>query len=337
MGTSRIQSNLNVVITGASAGLGRAIAHEFAKTGARVGLISRDLPALEATAAEVEQLGGIAATYAADVSDDQAVEAAAASFEERLGPIDVWVNNAMVSVFSPVKEMEAAEFRRVTEVNYLGYVHGTLAALRRMLPRDRGRIIQVGSALAVRSIPLQAAYCASKHAIAGFTDSLRCELIHDKSRVKAIVVHMPAMNTPQFTWVKSRLPKLPQPVPPIYSPEVGAKVILHAALTSLPRREYWVGGSTVKAIIGQKFIPGILDFYLGKTGYKAQQRDEPDSPDRPNNVWHPVSTTFGAHGPFDTSSRPVSLEAEISRHRGWFLFGCGLLAAALCTGKFLRR
>ncbi|MGA8727871.1 MAG: SDR family oxidoreductase [Terracidiphilus sp.] len=337
METIGMQPNLTVVITGASAGLGRAIAHEFAKTGARVGVISRDLPALEATAAEVERLGGTAATYAADVSDDQAVEAAAASFEERLGPIDVWVNNAMVSVFSPVKEMEAIEFRRVTEVNYLGYVHGTLAALRRMLPHDRGRIIQVGSALALRSIPLQSAYCASKHAIVGFTDSLRCELIHDKSKVKAIVVHMPAMNTPQFTWVMSRLPNLPQPVPPIYDPEVGARVILHAALTSSPRREYWVGGSTVKAIIGQKFIPGLLDFYLGKTGYKAQQRDEPDSPDRPNNVWHPVSTTFGAHGPFDKNSRPFSLEAEVSRHRGWFLFGCGLVGAALCARRLLKR
>jgi len=336
MVASKKQPDLVVVVTGASAGLGRAVAHEFGKTGAKVGLISRDLPALEATAAEVEQVGGTAATYAADVSDDQAVEAAAASFEERLGPIDVWVNNAMVSVFSPVKEMEAAEFRRVTEVNYLGYVYGTLAALRRMLPRDRGRIIQVGSALALRSIPLQSAYCASKHAIVGFTDSLRCELIHDKSKVKAMVIQMPAMNTPQFTWVKSRLPNLPQPVPPIYEPEVGAKVILHAALTSSPRREYWVGGSTVKAIVGQKFIPGILDFYLGKTGYKAQQRDEADSPDRPNNVWHPVSTTLGAHGPFDKRSRPFSLEAEVSKHRGWFLFGCGLVGAALCARKFLK-
>lgn len=332
-----MQRTLTVVVTGASAGLGRAIAHEFGKIGNRVGLISRDLPALEVTAAEVERLGGTAATYGADVSDDRAVEAAAASFEERIGPIDIWINNAMVSVFSPIKEMEAAEFRRVTEVNYLGYVHGTLAALRRMLPRNRGRIIQVGSALAVRSIPLQAAYCASKHAIVGFTDSLRCELYHDKSSVKAIVVHMPAMNTPQFTWVKSRLPNLPQPVPPIYEPEVGARVIVHAALTSSPRREYWVGGSTVKAIVGQMLIPGLLDFYLGKTGYKAQQRKEADSPDRPNNVWHPVSTTLAAHGPFDKESRPFSIEAEVSKHRGWFVLGFGLLGAALCARKFLTR
>lgn len=336
METGRMQPNFTVVITGASAGLGRAIAHEFGKRRASLGLISRDLQALEATAREVERLGGTAATYAADVSDHPAVEAAAASFEERLGPIDIWINNAMVSVFSPIKEMEATEFRRVTEVNYLGYVHGTLAALRRMLPRNRGRIIQVGSALAVRSIPLQAAYCASKHAIVGFTDSLRCELIHDKSAVKAIVIHMPAMNTPQFTWVKSRLPNLPQPVPPIYEPEVGARMVLHAAFASSPRREYWVGGSTVKAIMGQKFFPGLLDLYLGKKGYKAQQRDEPDSPDRPNNVWQPVSTSLGTYGPFDKESRTFSLEAQVSRHRGWFVFGCGLLGAVLCARKYLR-
>jgi NAD(P)-dependent dehydrogenase (short-subunit alcohol dehydrogenase family) len=326
-----------VVITGASAGLGQAIALEFGKAGAQIGLISRDQAALDTTAAAVEKLGGIAAIYVGDVSDDQVVEAAAASFEECLGPIDVWINNAMVSVFSPIKEMEAAEFRRVTEVNYLGYVHGTLAALRRMLPRNRGRIIQIGSALAVRSIPLQSAYCATKHAIVGFTDSLRCELYHDRSAVKVIVVQMPAMNTPQFTWVKSRLPNLPQPVPPIYEPEVGARVVLHAALAASPRREYWVGGSTVKAIMGQKLIPGLLDRYLGKTGYKAQQRDETDSPDRPNNVWQPVTTSLGAHGPFDGKSRSFSLEAEVSKHRGWFLFGCGLVGAALCARKMFDR
>jgi NAD(P)-dependent dehydrogenase (short-subunit alcohol dehydrogenase family) len=328
-----MKQTLTVVVTGASAGLGRAIAQEFGKARMLVGLISRDQEALDATAAEVERLGGTAAGFVADVSDDRAIEAAAGYFEEHLGPIDVWINNAMVSVFSPIKEMEAAELRRVTEVNYLGYVHGTLAALRRMLPRNRGRIIQIGSALAVRSIPLQSAYCATKHAIVGFTDSLRCELLHDRSRVKAVVVHMPAMNTPQFTWVKSRLPNLPQPVPPIYEPEVGARVVLHAALTSAPRREYWVGGSTVKAILGQKLFPGLMDVYLGKTGYKAQQRDLPDSPDRPDNVYQPVKTTFGADGPFEKRSRPFSLEAEVSKHRGWFLFGCGLIGAAIWARK----
>jgi NAD(P)-dependent dehydrogenase (short-subunit alcohol dehydrogenase family) len=332
-----MREKITVVITGASAGLGRAIAHEFGKAGARVGLISRDLGALEATAEEVERLGGTAATYGADVGDDQAVNAAAAALEERLGPVDVWVNNAMVSVFSPVKEMEAAEYRRVMEVNYLGYVHGTLAALRRMLPRNRGRIIQIGSALAFRSIPLQSAYCATKHAIVGFTDSLRCELDHDNSAVKAVVVHMPAMNTPQFTWVRSRLGNLPQPVPPIYQPEVGARVVVHAAHTRRPRREYWVGGSTVKAIVGQKFVPGLLDLYLGKTGYKAQQREESDSPERAHNLWQPVPTSLGAHGPFESQSRRFSLEAEVSKHRGWFVFGCGVIGAALLARKLMAR
>lgn len=322
-----------VVITGASAGLGRAIAHELARKGARVGLIARDEDALQKTAEEVEELGGEAMVQALDVSDDGAVEAAASAIEERFGPIDVWVNNAMVSVFSPVKEMEAKEYRRVSEVNYLGCVHGTLAALRRMLPRDGGRILQIGSALAFRSIPLQSAYCATKHAIVGFTDSLRCELVHDKSAVSVSVIHMPAMNTPQFTWVKSRLPKRPQPVPPIYEPEVGARVVVHAAYAAHPRREYWVGGSTVKAIVGQKFIPGLLDEYLGKTGYGAQQQEAPDSPDRPNNLWQPVSNSCGARGPFTDRSRPFSLEAQVSKHRGWFALGVGLLGAAYVLRK----
>ena len=336
-GNREMKQATTVVITGASAGLGRAIALEFAKTGAQIGLISRDGAALHATAEEVYKLGGTAAKYIADVSDDSAVEAAATYFEEHLGPIDVWINDAMVSVFSPIKEMAASEFRRVTEVNYLGYVHGTLAALKRMLPRNCGRIIQIGSALAVRSIPLQSAYCATKHAIVGFTDSLRCELYHDKSEVKVIVIHMPAMNTPQFTWVKSRLPRLPQPVPPIYEPEVGARVVLHAALTPSPRREYWVGGSTVKAILGQRLIPGLLDLYLGKTGYKAQQQEIPDSPDRPHNLWQPVATKLGAHGSFDKKSRTFSLEAQVSKHREWFMFGCSLLGVAICVRKLLAR
>jgi hypothetical protein len=226
--------------------------------------------------------------------------------------------------------MEAREYRRVTEVNYLGYVHGTLAALERMLPRDRGRIIQVGSALAYRSIPLQSAYCATKHAIVGFTDSLRCELYHDKSNVKISAVHMPAMNTPQFTWVKSRLPGRPQPVPPIYEPEVGAKVVLHAATTPYPRREYWVGGSTTKAILAQKIVPGLLDRYLGKNGYDSQQQQMKDRPDRPDNLWQPVRSGLGAHGPFDQESRPFSLQAELSTHRGWIALTCGMIGAALC-------
>ncbi|HEY3991160.1 MAG TPA: SDR family oxidoreductase [Acidobacteriaceae bacterium] len=325
-----------VAVTGASAGLGRAITREFAKVGAKVGLIARDEDALRDAASEVEKLGGQAAVFSADVSNEDAVEAAAAGIEQQLGPIDIWVNDAMTSVFSPVKEMEGREYRRVTEVNYFGYVYGTLAALRRMLPRNRGRIIQVGSALAVRSIPLQSAYCASKHAIVGFTDSLRCELCHDMSEVKVCMVHMPAMNTPQFTWVKSRLPRLPQPVPPIFEPEVGARAVVHAALADRPRREYWVGGSTVKAILGQKVIPGILDRYLGKTGYDAQQRNEPDSPARPNNLWQPVPGGMRVHGPFEQRARRTSLQFEIDMRRGWVTMACGLVCAALAF-KVLQR
>jgi NAD(P)-dependent dehydrogenase (short-subunit alcohol dehydrogenase family) len=324
---------MTVVVTGASAGLGRAIAHEFGKNGSRVALISRDADALQATAREVEELGGKALAIPADVSDDAAVDAAASRVEQELGSIDVWVNNAMVSVFSPVKEMEAAEYRRVTEVNYLGYVYGTLAALRRMLPRNRGRIIQIGSALAVRSIPLQSAYCATKHAIVGFTDSLRCELYHDKSDVKVCVVQMPAMNTAQFTWVKSRLPRMPQPVPPIFEPEVGARVVLHAALTRCPRREYWVGASTVKAILGQMVVPGLLDRYLGKTGYDAQQRKQKDRPDRPNNLWEPATNPLGERGPFDEEAHDSSMQVKLDLHRGWIVLAGGIIGAAIVAKK----
>ena len=320
-----------VVVTGASAGLGRAIANEFARRGAKIGLIARDESALQQARREVESYGGQAIVLPLDVSEEDAVEDAATQVETDLGPIDIWVNNAMLSVFSPIKETESQEFRRVTEVNYLGCVNGTLSALRRMLPRDSGRIVQIGSALAFRSIPLQAAYCATKHAIVGFTDSLRCELYHDHSRVKVTVVHMPAMNTPQFTWVKSRLPNLPQPVPPIFEPEVGACVVAHAALCRSPRREYWVGGSTVQAIVAQKFIPGLLDRYLGKTGYKSQQRQQKDSPDRPNNLWQPVSTTLGAHGPFDQEAHRSSVQVKLNLHRRWIALGCAAIAAAIGT------
>ncbi len=316
------------MVTGASGGLGRAIAHAFASKGCRIGLIARNPEALEATKREVEHLGGQALVLPLDVTDAQAIDDAATKLEETFGPIDVWVNDAMTSVFSPVKEMKAEEYKRVTEVCYLGYVYGTMSALRRMQPRDRGTIIQIGSALAVRSIPLQSAYCASKHAIIGFTDSLRCELHHDKSNVKLTVVQMPAMNTMQFTWVKSRLPNKPQPVPPIFEPEVAAKVVLHAAEAAYPRREYWVGTPTVEAIVGQKFIPGLLDIYLGKTGYKAQQRSTPDSATRPNNLWEFVPGTHSARGPFDDRSCSWSPQVEANINRKWLALG----AAALAVG-----
>ena len=286
-----------VAITGASAGLGRAIAHAYAKRGAKIGLIARNPVALDAAKRECEELGGSAVYIETDVSDATAVEHAATTIEKQLGPIDIWVNDAMVSVFSPVKEMEASDYKRVTDVLYLGFVYGTQASLRRMLPRDRGTIIQIGSALSYRSIPLQSAYCAAKHAINGFTDSLRCELYHDKSNVRLTTVQMPAMNTTQFNWVKNRMPHNTQPVPPIFEPEVAAEVVVAAGLAKSPRREYWVGSPTVNAIVAQRFVPGLLDRYLGKTGYKSQQiANEPRDPDAPNNLYDYVPGEHSARG-----------------------------------------
>jgi len=318
---------LVVAITGASAGLGRAIAHAYAKRGASLGLIARNPEALDAARQECELLGGRAIVLPTDVSDADAVEQAAVRLEQEFGPIDIWINDAMVSVFSPVKEMEAADYKRVTEVLYLGFVHGTLAALRRMLPRDRGTIIQIGSALAYRSIPLQSAYCACKHAINGFTDSLRCELYHDHSNVSITAVQMPAMNTTQFDWVKNRMPDNTQPVPPIFEPEVAAEVVVAAGLAKRPRREYWVGTPTVAAILGQMFIPGLLDRYLGKTGYKSQQiANEPHNPNAPNNLYDYVPGVHSARGKFESRSKRSSAEVFVSLHREWFALG--LLAIA---------
>jgi short-subunit dehydrogenase len=258
-----------------------------------------------------------------DVADADQIEAAAAAVEAQLGPIDIWINNAMVSVFSPVKEMTSEEFRRVTEVTYLGYVYGTLAALKRMLPRDHGVIVQVGSALAYRGIPLQAAYCGAKHAIQGFMDSLRCELLHDGSQVQVTMVQMPALNTPQFGWVKSRLPHKAQPVPPIYQPEVAAEAIVWAA--HHPRRELSVGFSTVKAIIGNKLAPWLGDWYLARVGYAAQQTDIPADPHRPHNLWQPVPGDHGAHGTFDARAHDTSLQLWADTHRSWLaLAGLGI-------------
>lgn len=323
-----------VVITGASAGLGRAIACEFAKRGAQIGLLARGRKGLEAAAEDVRSADGTPLILEADVSDADAVENAAAMVEARFGPIDVWVNNAMVSVFSPVREMQVSEYKRVTDVTYLGVVNGSLAALRRMLPRNRGQIVQVGSALAYRSIPLQSAYCAAKHAIVGFTDSLRCELIHDNSRVRVSVVHMPALNTPQFGWVKSRLRNKAQPVPPIFEPEVGARAVFWAAHHD--RGEVYVGGSTVEAIVGNKIAPRLLDRYLGRTGYDSQQTDEPEDPARPNNLWQAVDADrdFGAHGSFDTRARRSSVQLWADLRRAKIAAGIGLSVLAL--GFFFR-
>ena len=315
-----------VVVTGASAGLGRAIAREFGRHGANVALIARGIDGLKAAQREIEELGGRALILPLDIADSKAVETAAATVEDQLGPIDVWVNDAMVSVFSPVKEMLPEEYKRVTDVTYLGFVYGTLAALKRMLPRDRGTIVQVGSALAYRSIPLQSAYCAAKHAISGFTDSLRCELIHDKSRVHVTMVQMPALNTTQFGWVKSRLKHKAQPVPPIFQPEVGARAVYWAAHHK--RRELYVGMSTVEAIVGNKIAPGMLDHYLGRTGYASQQTSQPESPDRANNLWEPLAGDHGAHGAFDQRASGKSWELRVSRNRAWLAAGFTLGAAS---------
>ena len=273
-----------VVITGASAGVGRATAQEFARHGAAIGLIARGADGLEGARRDVERLGGMALVLPTDVADPRRVEDAAARAERELGPIDVWVNNAMTSVFAPINEMTAEEFHRVTEVTYLGYVYGTLAALKRMQPRDRGVIVHVGSALAYRSIPLQAAYCASKHAVLGFYAALRTELLHDHSHVQTTMVQMPALNTPQFEWVRSKLPRKAQPVPPIFQPEVAARAIYYAAHHP-HRREYYVGGSTVKAIFGNKIAPSFADWVLSRNGYESQQYDGHEEPGRPDNLY----------------------------------------------------
>jgi short-subunit dehydrogenase len=263
------------------------------------------------------------------VADALAVEQAAAAVEERFGPIDVWVNNAMVTVFSPVKEMTAADYRRVTEVTYLGFVHGTLAALRRMLPRDRGTIVQVGSALAYRAIPLQAAYCAAKHALRAFTDSLRVELRNTSSGVHVTSVHLPGLNTPQFTWVRARgIDHQPRPVAPVYQPEVAAQAIVWAA--GRKRREVWVGGSTVATILANRIAPGLLDRYLARTGFKSQQTGDPKDPDQPANLFEPADGShghdFGAHGQFDDRSKSSSAQLWASQHHG--TVGAGLAVAA---------
>ncbi|MGH9528955.1 MAG: SDR family oxidoreductase [Terriglobales bacterium] len=319
-----------VVVTGASAGLGRAIAREFGSHGASVGLLARGVDGLEGAKREIEAAGGKALVLPTDVADSDAVESAAVAVERELGTIDIWVNNAMASVFSPVKKMKPEEYKRVTEVTYLGVVYGTLSALKRMLPRDQGMIVQVGSALAYRSIPLQSAYCAAKHAIAGFTDSLRCELIHDHSKVRITMVHMPALNTPQFGWVKSRLKDKAQPVPPIFDPEVGASAIYWAAHHN--RRELYVGASTVEAIVGNKIAPGLLDRYLGRTGYASQQTNEPEDPNRPDNLWTPVPGDHGAHGTFDNQAQKHSRELWASLNRKWIGIACGILAG---TGFYI--
>jgi NAD(P)-dependent dehydrogenase (short-subunit alcohol dehydrogenase family) len=332
-----------VVVTGASAGVGRACARLFGERGAAVGLIARGQQGLEAAARDVEEAGGKALAVSADVADYEQVAAAAHQIEEAFGPIDVWVNDAFTSVFAPFTEITAAEFTRVTEVSYLGFVYGTMAALARMRPRGRGTIVQVGSALGERSIPLQSAYCGAKHAINGFTSSVRCELLHEKSGVHVTVVQMPAVNTPQFSWVRSRLPHHPQPVPPIYQPEVAARAVVFAA-DHPRRRQYWAGGSTAATLIANKLAPALLDRYLARTGYRSQQTVQPVAGGQPDNLLHPVDGEdghdHGAHGIFDDRSHYRSAQLWLSQHprvAAGFLGGAAAVTATLAVRLGHRR
>ena len=321
-----------VVVTGASAGVGRATVRAFAREGASVGLIARQTEGLENAKREVEQAGGRAVAVPTDVADAKQVEAAAEQIERELGPIDIWVNNAMTTVFSRFVEIEPEEFKRATEVTYLGAVYGTMSALRRMWPRNRGAIVQVGSALAYRSIPLQAPYCGAKHAIAGFTDSIRCEVIHENKDIHITMVQLPAMNTPQFNWCRTRLPRHPQPVPPIFEPEVAADAIVWAAHHR--RREVFVGGPTVQAIWANKFVPGLLDWYLGRTGYDAQQTAEPVAANRQDNLFEAVPGDAGPHGIFAKRATDSSAETWASLHKGWLSLA-GLGVASIAVGFLL--
>jgi len=319
-------NNKVVVITGATGGVGRATAHAFAKQGAAIALLARGKQQLEATRNEVEALGGSALCIPVDVADPDAVEAAAEEVENTLGPIDVWINNAMASVFAPVVKISPAEYRRVTEVTYLGQVYGTMAALKRMRPRNSGSIVLVGSALAYRGIPLQSAYCGAKHGIEGFYDSLRCELLHENSKINTCMVQLPAMDTTQFGWVLSRLPNKPRPMGKIYEPEVAARAILFAAAHN--RRSVWVGRTTYQAIIGNKLSPTYADHVLARTAFKGQQTDQPDDPNRPNNVWQPIEEDRGTHGGFTKKAAHNSVTLWMQMHRNTLLLAAAGVAAA---------
>jgi NAD(P)-dependent dehydrogenase (short-subunit alcohol dehydrogenase family) len=321
-----------VVVTGAGYGVGRAVAEAFARCGDSVALLSRGAESLDAARAAVESEGTRALAIPTDVADHEQVERAAAAAEEALGPIDVWVNCAMATIFAPFHEIEPDEFRRATEVTYLGYVWGTMAAVRRMRARNAGVIVQVGSALSYRSIPLQSPYCGAKHAINGFTDAVRSELLHDRSRVRVTAVHLPASNTPQFDVGRSKMPNRPQPVPPIYEPEVAAEAVVWAA--EHPRRELWVGGSTVVTILGNRVAPWLGDLYLARTGYRAQQTHEPADPDRKDNLFEPVPGVRGARGRFADRAKPNSVQLRLAMKRDWLATAAG---AALALGALRRR
>ncbi|HEX5493294.1 MAG TPA: SDR family oxidoreductase [Mycobacteriales bacterium] len=327
-----------VVVTGSTGGIGRAVAHAFAARGSRVALLARGEKGLAGAAREVTEHGGTPLPISVDVADPDAMDAAAQRVEDELGPIDVWVNTAFTSVFAPFDQIRPEEFRRVTEVTYLGYVYATGAALRRMRPRDRGVVVQVGSALAYRGIPLQSAYCGAKHAIQGFNESLRCELMHDRSGVRVTMVQMPAVNTPQFGWVLSRLPRQAQPVPPIYQPELAARAVVYAA-DHPRRREYWVGGSTAGTLLVNAVAPGLLDRYLARTGFRSQQTDQPRPGDQPANLWAPADAENGhdydTQGMFGDRSTDRSVQLWASQHHG--LLGAAGAAAGALAGLVAAR
>jgi len=322
---------LCVVVTGASGGIGRAVAQAFGRLGCKVALLARGRDGLEAAAREVNAAGGRALAIPIDVADAEQVERAAARAEAELGPIDVWVNDAMATLFCPAQRISPADFERATQVTYLGAVWGTMAALRRMQPRNRGTIVQVGSALAYRSIPLQAPYCGAKSALRGFTDSLRCELIHDRSRVHLTMVHLSAFNTPQFDWGKTCLARQPQPLPPVFQPELAARAVVWSAMHR--RRELWVGLPACKAILGTRLLPGLLDRYLARTAYAGQHTDQPVPPDRPDNLYRPVAGDHGAHGRFDARARTRSVQLWLAMHRE--LCAAAVLGLALAAWAFM--
>jgi short-subunit dehydrogenase len=323
-----------VVITGAGAGVGRAAATEFARHGCNLALLSRDPDRLEHAAAELRRFGVRALPIPTDVADAKAVEAAADQVERELGPIDVWVNVAMATVFAPVHQLTAEEFQRGTGVTYLGQVHGVMAALKHMRPRNRGSIVCVGSALAYRSVPLQSVYCGAKFAIRGFLDALRSELYHDKVNVTLTEVDLPAVNTPQFDWARNKMGRKARPVPPVFQPEVPARAIYFGAFN--PRRQIWVGVPTIKAILANRIAPGLIDRYLAKSGYIGQLTDLPSDPDAPGNLFEPVAGAYGAHGRFDDEARAVSWEMFTSRHRNavWAAVFAGV-ALGLAAGAHL--
>ncbi|MFW5830274.1 MAG: SDR family oxidoreductase [Planctomycetota bacterium] len=323
-------------MTGASAGVGRAIVRRFAQDGANIGLLARDRGRLQATEREVRQAGSRALIQVCDVGGAEQVEAATEAVEAEFGPIDIWINNAMVTVFSPVAEMEAADYHRVTEVTYLGVVHGTLSALKRMRPRDHGVIVQIGSALAYRGIPLQSAHCAAKHAIQGFQDSLSAELLHEQSRVHTTMVQLPAMNTPQFDWLKTRLRYRAQPVPPIHQPEVAAEAV-HQAVYGKRKREHFVSPTAAATIVGNKIFPQLGDRYLAEHGFDSQQTDELEDPTRPNNLYETVPGDWAAHGRFDAEAEQAKQQQR--QRKDLMLAGIGSAAVALGAGlaKRMRR